>query len=109
MKKIYTHLFPFIALAITSFLGTKNPTLAFAALSVLGVIMLSINFKKGKLILFLVASLFGPIAEAIAIYFGQWNYTHVDLFNVPFWLAPLWGCAALYIQSLGERLGKRFN
>jgi hypothetical protein len=68
-----------------------------AALTVLSIILVAINFSKSRLIVYLIVFFAGPISEMIAIYFGAWNYAHPDLLGIPYWLPFVWGNASLYI------------
>ncbi len=109
MKKIYTHFFPFIALLIVSLMGKSSPYLATLLLLILAAVMIADNYKRSRIALFVIVAIFGPIAEAVAIYFGQWSYAHIDIGSVPLWLFPLWGCAGLYIEGLSVRLSRKFD
>lgn len=62
--------------------------------------MLSIEWNYKYIIFFILVVISGPIAEAIAIYFGAWTYTTPLLIGIPAWLPFVWGNAGLYIARL---------
>ncbi len=104
MKNLHIHIPPFIALAAVALWGYKFPYLVFVILVALGAFMIFYKYKKEKLFTFLYIAIFGPIAEGVAIIFGQWNYTFHNLYNIPVWLLPLWGCAGLYIVNVYKEI-----
>ena len=75
----------------------ENNLLLLILLLLIGILMLSINRSKTKLIVFLFCGFYGTIAEALAIYYGAWQYNNDSFLNVPFWLPVLWGIAAISI------------
>ncbi len=103
------HIYVISCLILVALFGTTHAYLTTAALFIIAGLMLRQNGGKARIILFITCSLLGPLAETIAIVFGQWNYTHVDIFVTPLWLFPLWGCAGLYMHGLGKRLEKHFE
>jgi hypothetical protein len=55
--------------------------------------------------IYLVAFILGSIAEAIAVYFGAWEYSK-PFYLIPLWLPFVWGIAALLIINISETLLK---
>jgi hypothetical protein len=55
----------------------------------------------------ILCSIFGPIAEIIAINLGAWKYSNDQLLGISIWLAPLWGVASLFFISLSRVLNER--
>lgn len=72
----------------------------------IGIGFLSITRKIEDIILYLVVSISGAVAEIIAIYFGAWTYTSANVAGIPFWLAPLWGAAAVYVKRMSEEINE---
>jgi len=68
----------------------------------IGLIMLSIDWRKKNLIFYFAILISGPIAEAFAIYFGTWTYSNPVFIGVPVWLFFVWGNAGLYVVKLKE-------
>lgn len=62
-----------------------------------------IGFIKWKskltIAVFLFGGIFGAIAEMTSIYFGVWQYSFVNLFNIPLWLIVVWGNAGVFIYQ----------
>ena len=59
--------------------------------------MLLVDWNKQNLIIYLFVFVSGPIAEAIAIYFGAWSYSYPFIAGIPLWLPFVWGNSSLYI------------
>ena len=49
-----------------------------------------------------IVMIIGPLAEAVAMAFNAWSYSLPSILGFPLWLAPVWGCAALFFLALGE-------
>lgn len=78
-----------------------------AIISVVGLIKWK---SKITLIVFILGAIWGPFSEAIARYFGVWNYSISSVFNIPIWLLLVWGNAAAFLYETGKeihRLGVR--
>ena len=99
-NSIINSMFGILTLTIVILLY-KTIFIATIALIILAIINLSIWKSKIMLKLFIFGSLFGTLAEIIAIYFGVWDYALSNLINIPLWLIPLWGCAAMFIYRIG--------
>lgn len=103
MKK---ELYKFLLICPLALLTLIIPSLfdnsVFIVISLLCVsfLMLIIDWNYKYLILYLAIFVSGPIAEAIAIYFGVWTYTNPVFIGVPMWLPFVWGNAGLYIIRL---------
>jgi len=52
--------------------------------------------------LFAIVSIWGVLAEMLAIRFGTRTYALPQFWGVPIWLPALWGMAALFIKQLSE-------
>lgn len=81
-----------------------NTTLLLILLFVTSLLMLAAERNKTALIVFLITFVAGPIAEALAVYFGAWSYAQPHFMGVPFWLPFLWGNAGLFIYRSGRFL-----
>ena len=91
-------------LAIGSLLSVaffwRNNVLLTVMLIIISITSLLVWKKKKYLILYLIAGMFGALAESFAIYYGAWTYSNPSMFNIPVWLPFLWGEASLFIVSL---------
>jgi hypothetical protein len=74
--------------------------LTVVALMLISVLMLLVERSARYLAVFAIVLISGPIAEAIAIYFGAWSYASPVFLGFPAWLPLVWGNAALYIVRL---------
>jgi hypothetical protein len=83
-------------LLATSLLWDRPLTLTLA-LIVLSALMFLVEPKRANAILYFFGFIFGPISEAIAIYFGAWHYALPLALGVPVWLPFVWGSCGLYI------------
>jgi hypothetical protein len=54
---------------------------------------------RSDLASYLIGFVMGSTGEAVAVYFGAWQYSKA-LFLVPIWLPFLWGIAALFMKRL---------
>ena len=88
-------------LIIPSFLG-DNQILSSVALFLVGLLMLRIDWSKRNLVFYFTMLISGPIAEAVAIYFGAWTYANPVFIGIPIWLFFVWGNAGLYVVKLKE-------
>jgi hypothetical protein len=98
-KFILTCPLALLTLVVPSFLSV-NQILSAVLLICISILMLSLEWNRKYLILFLAVSISGPIAEAVAIYFGAWAYTKPLFIGIPIWLPFVWGNAGLYIARL---------
>jgi uncharacterized membrane protein YoaT (DUF817 family) len=98
-KFIFSALLAFASLLTASFFWNK-PFVATIILASLSVLMLLVDRKKQNLILYFCVFVSGPIAEAIAVYFGAWNYTYPFIAGIPLWLPFVWGNSSLYIVQI---------
>lgn len=105
--KIFNHLAPLTALMIVS-LTWKHPWVALILLMCLSTyVVLYGEEKKVAFLIWLIATIAGPIAETIAIHFGAWHYTNpTNQMTIPLWLAPCWGLAGLFFLKLSILLEK---
>src|SRR3989338_3633200 len=99
IKFILVSVLTFISVLLTSFLWRDSAVLLIA-LIVITILMLIIDHQKSAIIAYCVAFFFGPLSEAVAIYFGAWTYATTDILGFPVWLPFLWGCATLAINRL---------
>jgi hypothetical protein len=90
-----------LTLIIPSFLWS-NQILSSVLLILVGLLMLSIDWRYKNLVFYLVVLISAPMAEAIAIYFGAWTYTRPVFIGIPIWLFFVWGNAGLYVVKLKE-------
>lgn len=98
-KFIFSAILAFVTLLVASFFW-DNPMVATIMLAVLSVLMLLVDWNKQNIIIYLFVFISGPIAEAIAIYFGAWNYSYPFIAGIPVWLPFVWGNTSLYIIQM---------
>jgi hypothetical protein len=65
--------------------------------------------NKSDIIVFLVAGLAGPSAEAVAILSGAWAYTNPNLLLFPSWLPIAWGIWGVFIKRVAEYFAKNIK
>ena len=62
--------------------------------------------SKKLILIFVISGIGGTVIEIISIYFGIWAYSVKSLWNIPFWLFPLWGNAGIIIVAIYKLLSK---
>lgn len=101
MSKLFRRTLAFM-LGASSAVGTaflwETPLLLAAFLSVIAIAFCQLRPHPRAWLIYLFAFVFGPLAEALAIFMGAWQYTAPDFLGVPLWLPFLWGNAALFIS-----------
>lgn len=98
-RGLLTHVLAPLSLVVVA-LFWNQPFHVLAGLVVIAGMMLYLRGSKTDIVFFVTAGLAGTAAEAIAIYFGAWNYGNSQLLGVPIWLPVLWGIAALFTDRL---------
>jgi hypothetical protein len=58
--------------------------------------------NASSVVVYATAFVFGPLAEALSITTGAWEYDSNNLLGVPIWLPFVWGNAGLFIQNMAE-------
>jgi hypothetical protein len=91
-------------LLLTSVLW-RTPVALTALLIVTGVAIYAIRPSRTSAFVYLIGFLFGPLAEAVSIRTGAWEYASPTFLGIPVWLPFVWGIAALFIQNSAD-LGK---
>ena len=95
-KFILSTILALATLSATS-LFWNEPVTATIVLIGLSLLMFSVEPGIGNMVLYFFGFVFGPIAEAIAIHFGAWNYTLPVIAGIPLWLPFVWGNCGLYV------------
>ena len=97
------------ALALTALLLTsvlwRTPLALTVLLIVTGVAIYALRPSRTSAFVYLIGFLFGPLAEAVSIRTGAWEYASPTFLGIPLWLPFVWGIAALFIQNTAD-LGK---
>lgn len=93
---IATSIFAIASLLSVAFIW-KNNFILFVTLSIIAVLMLSIERSRQEVKVFIYCAVLGAISECIAVSFGAWTYENPNLVNIPIWLPLLWGIASTYI------------
>ena len=88
-------------LFIPSLLGS-NQVLSSTLLFIMGLLMLCVDWRLKNFAFYFAMLVGGPIAEAVAIYFGAWTYTNPIIIGVPIWLFFVWGNTGIYVVKLKE-------
>jgi uncharacterized membrane protein YoaT (DUF817 family) len=78
------------------------PAALIALLLVTALAIHTIRPTATNLVVYMTGFVFGPIAEAVSISTGAWEYDTAHLLGVPVWLPFVWGNAALFIQNMAE-------
>jgi hypothetical protein len=91
-------------LLLTSVLW-RTPVALTALLIVTGVAIYALRPSRTSAFVYLIGFLFGPLAEAVSIRTGAWEYASPTFLGIPLWLPFVWGIAALFIQNTAD-LGK---
>ena len=106
-KFLTTCLLAILTLLIPSFFGS-NSFMSVALLSVVGILMLCVDWNLKHLIYYVAVFISGPLAESLAIHFGAWTYTQPIFIGVPIWLPFVWGNAGLYVLRLKSFIDSAF-
>lgn len=97
----------FIAVCVLAiWLLWRNSLVLTLVLFFLAFMQLAIIKSKKLIAVFILASIGGGIIESVAIFLGGWKYAMPNFFNIPLWLMPAWGSAAIIIVSLYKLFGK---
>ena len=91
-------------LLLTSVLW-RTPVALTALLIATGVAIYALRPSRTSAFVYLMGFLFGPLAEAVSIRTGAWEYASPTFLGIPLWLPFVWGIAALFIQNTAD-LGK---
>jgi hypothetical protein len=78
------------------------PAALIALLLVTALAIHTIRPTATNVVVYMTGFVFGPIAEAVSISTGAWEYDTAHLLGVPVWLPFVWGNAALFIQNMAE-------
>lgn len=97
-----------LSLPIVSFFWS-TPLTVLLVLSAIGLSMLKLRSRREDVFLFMSTSASGAVAEAVAIYFGAWEYATPHFAGVPYWLPVLWGIAAIFIVAKQEIIEETLN
>lgn len=105
--------------ALTSFCGlcaffavfffAVNPPFLLLLLLCVSILLFLIKLNAEEILLYIIVSILGPLAEALSISSGVWNYAKPNLFGIPYWLPFLWGIAGIYISRLSQFLKNKLN
>ena len=100
IKKVsYSGVFALATLLVVGVLRDKI-FISILLLSVCSICLLIIDGNKKTIRLFFLVFILGPLAEALAIYFGAWDYSNPFILGVPLYLPFVWGNASIYIKRL---------
>ena len=86
------------SVALTSLLWRFPGFLALSFL-LLSVLVLHSWHDRSDLASYVIGFVMGSTGEAVAVYFGAWQYSK-PIFLIPIWLPRLWGIAALFTKRL---------
>jgi hypothetical protein len=82
-----------------------RPIILFFCYLVISIGALSRWHRRSDVLFYSVAFLLGPTADAVAVYFGAWEYSK-PIYLIPIWLPFLWGIAALLMKRISETILK---
>lgn len=97
-KKFLYNIILALATLIVTYLFWTDTLLLLTMLVMISFLMLMMELNKASVLLFIIGLIFGPLAEALVIYGGVWNYTSSHILGVPIWLPLVWGNAALFFK-----------
>ena len=98
-KFVYTGLLAIFTVLTVAFFRNNN-LLNLSILSLSSVLMMMIDGNKHIVRLFFVGFILGPLAEAVCIHFGAWQYTETFVLGFPIYLPFVWGNAAILFKRL---------
>ena len=101
MKFVLNATLALATLFLTSVLW-HYPVALIALLLVTAIGIYAIRPSATSVVVYMTGFVFGPMAEAMSISTGAWDYDTTHLFGVPVWLPFVWGNAALFIQNMAE-------
>jgi hypothetical protein len=90
-----------VCVALASFVWHRPAVLLISFLVASGLALYRWH-TKADVVFYLVALVFGTVADFVAVAFGAWEYTNSSL--VPVWLPFLWGIAGLLLKRITETL-----
>ena len=85
----------------------KNILLAALLLIIVSLVGLLKWKSRMTLIIFTAGAILGPIAEIVAVHYGVWSYSLINFFNIPSWLIPVWGNAAVFVYHISLEIKNR--
>lgn len=109
-RKIKDYLFEIFFVFINVFivlLFYKNILLTTIFVSIIAVTGLIKWKSRRTLIIFILGGLAGALVEMICIYFGIWEYSITNFFNIPFWLFIVWGNATAVIYQVANKIKEK--
>jgi hypothetical protein len=101
MKFVLNAALALATLFLTSVLW-HYPVALIALLLTTAVGIYKIRPNAASIVVYMTGFVFGPLAEAVSISTGAWEYDTTHLLGVPVWLPFVWGNAALFIQNMAE-------
>lgn len=87
----------FIFWVVVISVSWREPLLLTSILILIALIYLLFCRRNGDLLIFIVASIAGPVGEVIVSLSGLWTYHGARVFGVPYWLPLAWGITAVSI------------
>ena len=69
-------------------------------------IMILLYMDRSDIYLFVACGLCGAMAESIAVFFGAWDYSRIDIIGIPIWLPILWGVAGIFIKRVDIKINQ---
>lgn len=75
-------------------------------LFVLGILEMALIKSKKLAAVFVLAAFGAATFESISIHLGIWSYNMPMVFNIPLWLIPGWGNAAIIVVTFYKLMSK---
>ncbi|HYU38737.1 MAG TPA: hypothetical protein VEM59_02725 [Acidimicrobiia bacterium] len=88
-------------LFLTSLLW-RYPLALIALLLFTAAVIFRIRPNATSVVVYATAFIFGPLAEAVSITTGAWQYDSSNFLGIPLWLPFVWGNAGLFILNMAE-------
>jgi hypothetical protein len=101
-KLVAWAIFYALCIALVSMFWQRPITLSLCFVAIT-VFMVSKWHEKSDLTFYFTAFVLGPIGEALAAYFGAWEYSK-PIYLIPIWLPLLWGIFGMFLKKLCDTL-----
>lgn len=96
----------FILAAVSPALLWQNSIATALLLIAISVAAVKLWHEKSDIATYILAAVFGPLAEMISINSGAWQYSNSNAFGIPIWLPLMWGMAGMLANRVSKAVQK---